>query len=598
MARETPQFNIKTGADSQLFFSREFTVSDEEGKIAKNVGIVKTEPVVQDSDVFVYPQLTRRTGHSISGQTESIESQELRKGRTKSAPRKGNSSSEGSLDIELSPETYDDIFEAALRNKWKPWTSDEKSDIKFDFKGTINAGEFISNENSENASSDGSNLKTRKLIGAPNSGAIIEVETPSDYEIDELTNGTRDIKYSALAQYGGLEGSDLYQEFQHLAVNTMSLSVSPGQIVTGSFGFMGANNPDMLNEELEEVTGITDDDTFTAAEGKAVNKTLFKVKDGKYVEATAYEGGIKYYAITNDNIVYGLAKNDKDKGRLFANKDAEGNITCKESGATKDWLNELAKKVATDTDQFTAREGFLYINGHRISYGSNLTFDLNNGLKQIFAIFEKGSISTAPLSLDITGTLDAYLIAGETEKLMNLCTRDKDVEVVFCFQDKEEDPDYLYVIQIFRTKFTGNSPSNGSEELTVSLPFTSFGERACRFFRIKKKEIAEKKRGDVIEVTADNGKTESDKFTVAVKIPTVGTLSATQSISVEVTKEGESPVSATGSYTSGRGKYTYAKFEKSGDDPETKNFTVKVTLSDTNTGRSFVTEKVYAITLE
>ena len=46
----------------------------------------------------------------------------------------------------------------------------------------------------------------------------------------------------------------------------------------------------------------------------------------------------------------------------------------------------------------------------------------------------------------------------------------------------------MYVIQIFKAKFETDI-SQGSEELTVSLPFTSFGERAMRIFRIRRKRI-------------------------------------------------------------------------------------------------------------
>ena len=448
MAHTTPQFNIKTGSDSQLFFSREVTAGDVNAAGSdfpeEAVGRIKTGEVVQDCDIFNYPQLTRRTGHSISGSTESIESQELRKGRTKSAPRKGNSSSEGSLDIELSPQTYDDIFEAALRNKWKRWGSDANSAIKFDFAEAIKADQFISN----GTQADGG-LHAKYLVGwmkekdeseAGRKDAIVIFENEAErdtFDIDELTCGTEDIKYSALAQYGGITGEDLYQEFQHLAVNTMSLSVSPGQIVTGSFGFMGSNNPDLLGED-----GI--------------------------VEALADD------------------KEHSKEGRFYK-RDDYGEVIGMTPAEVKAWVDELANKTGTSTDQFTAREGFLYINGHRVQYGSNLTFELNNGLKQIFAIFEKGAISTAPMSLDITGTLDAYLIKGHTEDLYNMCSGDKDVEITFCFQDQEDNPNALYVMQIFKTKFTGNDISQGSEELTVSLPFQSFGERACRLFRIRKR---------------------------------------------------------------------------------------------------------------
>lgn len=547
MAHVTPQFNIKTGSDSQLFFSREIT-----GNVANTGKIV--ESAVETSDVYAYPQLTRRTGHSIAGTTESIESSELRKGRTKSAPRKGNSSSEGSLDIELSPETYDDIFEAALRNKWKPWTSDANSAIKFDFTEAILPDQFISN----GTEADGG-LHAKYLVGVKGDGndAIVEFESAAEkakYEIDELTCGTEDIKYSALAQYGGITGEDLYQEFQHLAVNTMSLSVSPGQIVTGSFGFMGSNNPDLLQEG----------DTYSKCKPQPSQAEVeaggFYVRAGEYpnfsyTEETTYNADHTYYKAVSDGIIKALV-GDKEDG---TSDNARFAVT-KSSTQVKSWIQDLANKVGTTTDQFTAREGFLYINGHRVQYGSNLTFELNNGLKQIFAIFEKGSISTTPISLDITGTLDAYLIAGHSEDLYNMCSGDKDVEITFCFQDQEDNPEYLYVMQIFKAKFTNNNISQGTEELTVSLPFQSFEERACRFFRIRKIEKGKESRSKINTITFDN--TEG-KGTVVLY--NTGLAANAADFTVTAVDAGTNIPCTVTSYANGVAEFEFTKITSSGD---------------------------------
>lgn len=578
MAHVTPQFDIKTGADSQLFFSREITINDVGTTIngstvpEEGVGRIKYTDVVQESDIFQYPQLTRRTGHSIKGTTETIESNELRKGRTKSAPRKGNSSSEGSLDIELSPETYDDIFEAALRNHWKPWTSDANSAIKFDYEGALGTDQFISN-----GSNKDSGLGTKYLVGwkkeqteaeAGRKDAIVIFEDETErnlYEIDELTCGTQDIKYSALAQYGGIEGHDLYQEFQHLAVNTMSLSVSPGQIVTGSFGFMGANNPDLLGTGQAYTKVLTNSEAdFNAGKYYTRSGTGTDVDPYVYAKATGtYSASAEYYTAPS-GLIEALADDStrSKEGRFFssATQDPtteEWTVTGKNPAEAKDWVDDLVNKVGTKTDQFTAREGFLYINGHRVQYGSNLTFELNNGLKQIFAIFEKGSISTIPLNLDITGTLDAYLIEGHTEDLYNMCTKDKDVEITFCFQDQEDHPEYLYVMQIFKAKFTDTDISQGAEELTVSLPFQSFEERACRFFRIRKK---------VMEATFDN--TEGELNVKLTEKPADET-----GLSVTAVKSDGTAISLTaGTYdaTTGVMPYTFTAL--------TASDTVKVTM--------------------
>lgn len=519
---ETPQFNIKSGSDSQLFFSREYTVSDkisQDPKYKKIVGLVKNGYVKNVDDdtayeTYNYPQLTRRTGHSIKGTTETIESQELRKGRTKSAPRKGNSSSDGSLDIELSPETYDDIFEATFRNSWREWTSDLNSEILLDYDktafGDAAAGEHLNKFISNGTAAD-SGLGTPKyLVGLKAVNPIVEFETKEEmdkYEIHELTCGERDIKYSALAQYGGVEGQDLYQEFQHLAVNTMSLSVSPGQIVTGSFGFMGANNPDLLGvKDFDKWEVIPDQNTFT--EYKNAGRPIYeKTTTGEGVDkkdsyelftGTTWTGTKILLVAPEGDIVNALAQTEKKAGRIFEKIDSD-NIVCKDPLAVKNVIDGLADKVTTTTDQFTAREGFLYINGHRVQYGSNLTVEMNQNLKQLFAIFEKGSIATTPGILDITGTLDAYLINGYTEELHNMYSQDKDVEIIFCFQDSETNPEYLYVVQIPRAKFNSADFSTGSEEITESLPFTSVGERACRIFRIRRR---------LVEMYFENGKSE------------------------------------------------------------------------------------------
>ena len=480
----TPQYTIKVGADSVDYFSREVTASDvaKDPSLEDKIGLIQ-EQVVSGSDTFNYPVLVRRTGDSFKGSTESIESNELRKGRTKSAPRKGNSSSEGSLDFELSPETYDDILEAALRGKWREWVSDSKvkqDDGTYSDSSTniVEAGEtktvfadgtFLSKVTDQSTreissvqrrlwatSAELETIKTAIRADHPtwkdselyNDARYPIIITDADLEVSELTCGMNDVKYSILKHFGGVDGDDLYQEFQHKAVNTMSLSVTPGQIVTGSFGFMGSNNPDIVQR------GVTMDGVIESVEHTT-----------GYVDGDTPKGLVKL-----------LAKWQEHESRF---------VEEKTPAEVKAWIDALPEK-GTSTDQYTAREGFLYINGERVRYGSNLEFNLDNGLNKTFAIFEKDAIATSPLTLNIEGTLGVYLIKGYSENLYNLATQDKDVEVLFCFQEKEEDPESLYVIQIFKTKFTSTDLSSGAENLEVSFPFQSFEERAVRMFRLRK----------------------------------------------------------------------------------------------------------------
>lgn len=492
MASKTPQFTIKVGADSVDYFSREVTASDIADGLydEEKIGLIQGDKVESGDDVFQFPQAVRRTGDSFKGSTESIESNELRKGRTKSAPRKGNSSAEGSLDYEFSPETYDDILEAALRGKWTKWVSDTNSATNLKETGkekTVFAdGTFLSKITDEAegkivdaqrrlwaTSAELATIKTAIKTDHPewkdseyfNDARYPVIVSDADLEVAELTCGTNDVKYAVTKHFGGVEGDDLYQVFRHMAVSTMSLSVTPGQIVTGSFGFMGANNPDLIQR------GITKAGVIESAEHT----------DG-YIDGDTPKGLVKELAAWQDH------------DSAFAESKTPEQV--------KEWIDNLPEK-GTSTDQYTAREGFLYVNGVRVRYGSNLEFSLDNGLNKTFAIFEKDSIATSPLTLDITGTLGVYLIKGYSEKLYNLATQDKDVELLFCFQDKEEDPESLYVVQVFKSKFTDSDLNSGSDTLEVSFPYSSFEERAVRIFRLrtKKANITLNDGGDTVTVT-------------------------------------------------------------------------------------------------
>ena len=507
MASKTPQYTIKVGADSVDYFSREVTASDvANGSYEEEqIGLIQNEKVESGTDVFSFPQAVRRTGDSFKGSTESIESNELRKGRTKSAPRKGNSSADGSLDFELSPETYDDILEAALRGKWTKWESDTNSATNLKEAGKSKVifenGTFLSKITDESAGkvvdaqrrlwATSTELATIKAAILADHPAWKESEyfqdprypiivSDSDLEVSELTCGTNDVKYSFLKHFGGVENDDLYQEFTHMAVSTMSLSVTPGQIVTGSFGFMGANNPDLVQR------GVAKDGSVEYESDGTTPKGLVKI----------------------------LSKWDDHESRF---------ATSKSPDEVKSWIDALPEK-GTSTDQYTAREGFLYVNGVRVRYGSSLEFSLDNGLNKTFAIFEKDAIATSPLSLDITGTLGVYLIKGYSEKLYNLATQDKDVELLFCFQDKEDDPDSLYVVQIFKSKFTDTDLNSGSDTLEVSFPYQSFEERAVRVFRLRKKNcnIALGADNKSITITAADSETVLTDSDVEVTVKADG----------------------------------------------------------------------------
>ncbi len=393
---DNPTFNLKTGADSDIFVSREVTGSGtDSGKILTRSG------------VYRYPVLTRQTGNSFKGTIEKIESNEIRKGRVNSAPRLGSESSEGSQEVEFSPETFDDYLEAVFRGKWVAWESDTNSPSNKD-KKTYAKGYFATQCGKNGA---------RKLLddGTGEGDALGVVKCVPGVVVHELNPGTEDIKYSQLMKFGGVTGEDLYQEYQHRAVNSMSLDVAVNAIVTGSFDFIGGNQPKLLG----------DGDIKTHLDGR------------------------------------------------FADAGMSG----------EKMISNLPEK-ASGTMQFTAREGFLYVGGNRVRHGNALSFSLDNGLEKKYAIFEQQAIASTPMTLDITGELTEYLVAGKSDIQFNKAVADETVELLFCLQDKVEDPENLYVFQIFKTKLDSSVSMNGEDTVDISHSYSSFDEEACRVFRI------------------------------------------------------------------------------------------------------------------
>lgn len=457
MAKNNPTFNLKTGADSDLIISREVT----------DTGSVNKGKIKRTDGIYRFPYLARRTGDTLTGTTENIESNELKHGRTKSAPRKGSSSSSGDINFEFSAETFDDLLEAALRGNWTRWASDTDSPSNKDDK-TFTAGYF----DTKCAVGTGGKKLIDDGTGSGDSKGLVEVAgNGAGFVVHELNCGTNAVEYSLLRKFGGQTGEDLWQEFAHCAINTLNLSVEIDSIITGSFGIMGTNNPKLDNDaEIHfDMEGRLLDGTDTS---NLKNK-------GNWAAATAY---------VLDDVVYNDGKSYKcntahTSGASFDNTEA-ANWT--ELTATDDFISDIPEK-ATETMQMTAREGFLYINGQKIEFAQSLSLSLDNGMTQKKAIFVPNAISSTPLELNITGDLSTYLIGDKNyaKELFNSAVGDETVELLFCLQDKQEDPTAVYLFQIFNAKHTENTINgNGADTYDESLPWQSFGEKALRVFRI------------------------------------------------------------------------------------------------------------------
>ena len=391
--------DIKTGSERDVYLSRE-----------TNTGLFKTRDGIYD-----YPMLTRTTGDTVKGNTESKESNELRHGRVKSAPQQGNSSSDGALNFEYSPITFDDLMESAFRNNWKRWTSDTASTINME--GIAYATGYFGTK-----CTVAKTFGAKKLLNTDDSGtgdSLGLITVPSGCIVHELTVGTSDIKYMLQKKFGGAENEDIYQMFEHMAVDTFSIDANVGEIITGSFGLKGTTDPGMnTTAELKTLLGGSSSDKFS---------------DG---------------TTTGNSYVENLPS------------------------------------TSTTTQQFTAKKGSLYVNGTQIRFAEEVTTELNNSLSVKYALFQVNAISTSPLTLDITGNLKIWLIHNGTEEIFNESVNHDDVEMLF-WLESVTNSDCFYMFQIFNNKLTTHElQTQSKDELDITIPYSSFEEKAMRVFRI------------------------------------------------------------------------------------------------------------------
>ena len=224
----------------------------------------------------------------------------------------------------------------------------------------------------------------------------------------------------------------------------LNLNVAVNAIVTGSFNMNGSNNPDYYTESAEK--------------GKT------RMADQMYDKKVMAIGGTDGFYSTDY----------RDAAERFV---AAARNTVK----------------STDTDQFTALDGFLYVNGHQLQFASALTMDLNNNLQAINAIFVKNAIANLSPSLAVTGNITAYFTDGEkdgtgkkygADDLKNLASQNKDTEILYAFIDKE-DPEVIYLFQVFKATISAPTETKDAESpISLDLPYTSYGEMAVRLLRL------------------------------------------------------------------------------------------------------------------
>jgi hypothetical protein len=147
--------------------------------------------------------LRHKVGESLQGTTESIKSEELLPGRATAEPVQGQSSSTGAFPFEFSSLSFDRLLSAVMMANWVQDATDTKI-------ATLH-----------------SSTLAKKFW-------ILKCFTESDYP--------------------------MYQLFKKLMVDSLELTLAINAIASGSFSFLGVNDP--LLETANPVSGLT---TFPAA---------------------------------------------------------------------------------------------------------------------------------------------------------------------------------------------------------------------------------------------------------------------------------------------------------------------------------------------
>jgi hypothetical protein len=215
---------------------------------------------ILQTDRTVWPtsgalQTLRMTSADLAYSKQTTESNELESsGMTIDAPKTGASSA-GSLNIEFSPDSYNDWIQAALRGTWGNTVNVTGA------HGIVASTRTITAASSAFASAvEGQWVFLSGFANATNNGWF-EIESitsdtvavlvdPGSLLVDETGPGTAKILSKRLingtvtrdfAIEEALLDVESFLQFLGQRVNTMNLSLSAGQVVTGSFGLMGSD---------------------------------------------------------------------------------------------------------------------------------------------------------------------------------------------------------------------------------------------------------------------------------------------------------------------------------------------------------------------
>lgn len=214
----------------------------------------------------------RTTGDSLSLSRQQNESAELRSDRQTADVRMGNASAGGDIQIEFSYGSFDDLLQALIMGTWA--TPYNETGVTIDVDGAANTftrstGSFVTDgvkvgdhitfggfaESGNNGTFEVTDV-TATVVTCANATGLVTESGGGDETFttsgERISTGTNLRTFSIEKAHTDI---DQYQLFTGCGINSMSLSISPNQMVTGSFSVMGS---DMSLSQSTNANSVTD----------------------------------------------------------------------------------------------------------------------------------------------------------------------------------------------------------------------------------------------------------------------------------------------------------------------------------------------------
>lgn len=199
----------------------------------------------------------RFTSESLSATPETAESQQIRVDRLSSGQVVTGLTVEGELNFELAKETaLEQLMAGAMLNAWDTLalvnvdleidaTAKEITRASGDWAASLEVGDIFTTTGFSNAVNNTQfqilEIVSATVIRVVANGAIVdEVGTSTTYKrADKLTIGTTKKSFSIEKSFTDLTTKAI--NYRGEVVNSMSLNVAYGEIITGAFGFNGTS---------------------------------------------------------------------------------------------------------------------------------------------------------------------------------------------------------------------------------------------------------------------------------------------------------------------------------------------------------------------